>query len=288
MRLPQKIRSARRLRRTNKKARTKQGLRKSTAENTASRARAWIIGIILAGLAAVLTDATTGSISSLAKTAKDYFFPEPPLRITPATTFMTHNRRDMPRSRYFFVNKSPKTLGPPPKIDLTDYEAKADWARKNEAMDASCTYVYVVVDAQPPNTVVLTGISMRILARRPPPKGVVISEIGAGPLRTRSFYAALDEPRPNFEYEGPEEDEGEPERPIDFPYRVSDSDPEVILLIACTEKYDIEWRAELAWVSNGISGKSVIDNQGTHFRTIAETNAEIYTASDKGWEKEST
>lgn len=54
--------------------------------------------------------------------------------------------------------------------------------------------------------------------------------------------------------------------PLSFPYTVSNSDTESLLIVASTSRY-VEWTAELAW-SNGVdSGVLAIDNDGSPFRT---------------------
>jgi hypothetical protein len=54
-----------------------------------------------------------------------------------------------------------------------------------------------------------------------------------------------------------------------FPYRVSNSDPEVFQITADTSNCDCRWRLYLDWTSEGKSGSLTIDTDGQRFRTAA-------------------
>jgi hypothetical protein len=54
---------------------------------------------------------------------------------------------------------------------------------------------------------------------------------------------------------------------VQFPYRVSAEDPEVLLVTATTETYDCKWYLELDWSSQGRTGTVRIDDHGRPFRT---------------------
>jgi hypothetical protein len=66
---------------------------------------------------------------------------------------------------------------------------------------------------------------------------------------------------------------GEPSEAIDFPYRVSSSDPEVFHLYAVTEFCDCQWEARLRWTVAGEPGTTTIRNGERPFRTAAITRA---------------
>jgi len=70
-----------------------------------------------------------------------------------------------------------------------------------------------------------------------------------------------------------------PEEPVSFPYKVSESDPEVFYVIAFTEQCDCMWRIKLSWVAGGESGERVIDNKGQPFRTTSIANADSYVSN---------
>jgi hypothetical protein len=55
----------------------------------------------------------------------------------------------------------------------------------------------------------------------------------------------------------------------DFPYKVSESDPEVFYVIARTKAHDVRWDLSLDWSSGGRSGTVHLDDDGRPFRTSA-------------------
>jgi hypothetical protein len=55
----------------------------------------------------------------------------------------------------------------------------------------------------------------------------------------------------------------------DFPYKVSESDPEVFFVTAHTSGHDVRWYLELDWSSGSRSGTVRIDDHGKPFRTSA-------------------
>ena len=65
-------------------------------------------------------------------------------------------------------------------------------------------------------------------------------------------------------------------RIFEFPYQVSATEPEVFLIIGEVTRSDVTWVAELSWVSGGRRGVTVIDDDGTPFRTAARSNATPY------------
>ncbi|WP_315904099.1 helix-turn-helix transcriptional regulator [Streptomyces sp. CBG31] len=65
----------------------------------------------------------------------------------------------------------------------------------------------------------------------------------------------------------PGNDTGEPIPAVSFPYRVSASDPEVLLVTARAARCDCDWVAELRWSGGGRSGTVRIDDGGRPFRT---------------------
>ena len=60
---------------------------------------------------------------------------------------------------------------------------------------------------------------------------------------------------------------------IDFPYRVSQTDPEVLNIAASTSKCDCSWRARLHWVCEGLLGYLPLDA----IRDLAERTAALST-----------
>jgi hypothetical protein len=62
----------------------------------------------------------------------------------------------------------------------------------------------------------------------------------------------------------------------DFPYKVSESDPEVFYVTARTKAHDVRWYLTLDWSSGNRHGTIRIDNDNTPFRTSANTGRPGY------------
>lgn len=54
---------------------------------------------------------------------------------------------------------------------------------------------------------------------------------------------------------------------MSLPYRVSSTDPEVLLVTARTDTCDCDWYLELDWSSQGRTGTVRVDDHGRPFRT---------------------
>ena len=84
----------------------------------------------------------------------------------------------------------------------------------------------------------------------------------------------------------PGNDAGTPIPAVRMPYRVSVSDPEVLLVTARTAGCDCRWYLELDWSSRGRTGTVRIDDQGRPFRTsgIGGLPHYEYDTSSRGWQ----
>ncbi|MFD0394325.1 hypothetical protein ACFQ3Z_26440 [Streptomyces nogalater] len=79
-----------------------------------------------------------------------------------------------------------------------------------------------------------------------------------GGVPTHSFTVSLDAMRPSPVPEAGSDN---------FPFKVSQSDPEVFYVTADASAYDVSWFLELTWSSGGRHGTLVIDDAGHPFRT---------------------
>jgi hypothetical protein len=182
----------------------------------------------------------------------------------PPLTVFSHVEHD--RRSAFLVQKPASALRPVP--GETSDPARVRWAQRNGGFDAFSTNVRVVVQGRGAASVVLLGLEVDVITRRPPATGTLIGPAGAGGIGVRYFDVDLDQPAPEAEL-GLQSEPRPGERPIDFPYKVSFSDPEVFLILAHTQKCDCRWIAKLHWESGGKSGTTLIRNGDQPFRTGA-------------------
>lgn len=128
--------------------------------------------------------------------------------------------------------------------------------------------VEVTVQGRASDAVVLQALHVRVMGRRTPLawSSFAMENGCGGSLSPRAFSVNLDASRPQA-HPTDGNDAGKPIPAVRFPYRVSVTDPEVLLVNARTSGCDCRWYLELDWTSGGRSGTVRIDDHGTPFRT---------------------
>ncbi|MGH3796071.1 MAG: hypothetical protein ACRDSP_14405 [Pseudonocardiaceae bacterium] len=154
------------------------------------------------------------------------------------------------------------------------------WAYEHGGYNAEASSAELTFQAKTEGAVVLHGMRIRLTERKAPIKGIIISKC---PIRikqgvdVRRFQTDLDDPEPSIAPEASQKDismnngsgafKG-------FPYRISQSEPEVFQLVASTTTCSCTWQAELDWTASGKSGTTTIDMGSAPFRTAATDGAE--------------
>ncbi|MFJ8975058.1 helix-turn-helix domain-containing protein [Streptomyces anulatus] len=166
----------------------------------------------------------------------------------------------------YVIDRAPAAVPPPP------VEADAEsWAGALGAVHAGEAGVRVTLQGRDERAVVLESLRIRVVERRSPAQGRVyrMSSGCGGSLTPRMFDVDLDVPRPVARSVAGN-DSGEPIEAVAFPYSVSVTDPEVLLITGRTVGCDCDWFAELTWSSGGRSGTVRVDDGGRPFRTSGE------------------
>ncbi|MFF2844727.1 helix-turn-helix domain-containing protein [Streptomyces sp. NPDC058001] len=162
-----------------------------------------------------------------------------------------------PCTQSYLVNRPSTEVPPPPG----EQDARG-WVRALGGVSADEQYVALTVQGTGGETVVLEALHVRVVKSGPP---LVWNdyEMGVGcggGVRTASFDIALDSGHPSA-------------NPLngqrDFPYKVSESDPEVFYITANARARDVSWYLELDWSSGTRRGTVRIDDSGLPFRTSA-------------------
>jgi hypothetical protein len=153
----------------------------------------------------------------------------------------------------YVIDKEPTQVPPPP----VEQDAGV-WAATQGAVPGRQTMVQISVQGKSSTAVVLEALRVRIVSRGTPVTGnaYAMGQGCGGGLTPRDFSVSLDTNRPIPHA-----------RAVQFPYRVSAEDPEVLLVTATTETYDCKWYLELDWSSQGRTGTVRIDDHGRPFRT---------------------
>ncbi|MEV1048135.1 helix-turn-helix domain-containing protein [Streptomyces sp. NPDC049916] len=172
----------------------------------------------------------------------------------------------------YLLDRAPSAVPPPP----VEADAGA-WATALGAVHADETGVRITVQGRDQRAVVLEALRIRVVERRSPAPGQVyrMSSGCGGSLTPRMFDVDLDVPRP-VAHSVPGNDSGVPIEAIAFPYRVSSSDPEILLVTGRTVGCDCDWFAELTWSSGGRSGTVRVDDDGRPFRTSGSRGRPVH------------
>ncbi|MFF9497781.1 helix-turn-helix domain-containing protein [Streptomyces flaveolus] len=171
---------------------------------------------------------------------------------------------DSPCDHAFLVDRSPQNvLPPPPQQDAVG------WATAYGAVSANRQTVVLTVQGTGQETVVLEDLHVRVVSSKPALdwNQYVMGNGCGGGVDTASFDVSLDLGTPLA-------------MPVagqrDFPYKVTESDPEVFYVKAHTSGHDVSWYLELEWSSGERQGTLRIDDHGKPFRTSASKDASYY------------
>ena len=182
----------------------------------------------------------------------------------------------------YVIAKPPQEVPPPPAP--ADAEA---WAVSQQAVHGRTTDLRISVQGRGSAAVVLEALHVRVVGRTTPAvsRGIAYSTYeGCGaPLVPRHFSVNLDARR-TLARSVSGNDPGRPNTAVDFPYQVSLTEPEVLLVSARTESCTCDWYLELDWSSQGRTGTVRIDDHGRPFRTTSINGLPHYWyRNPRGW-----
>ncbi|MEU9345566.1 helix-turn-helix domain-containing protein [Streptomyces sp. NPDC048278] len=171
---------------------------------------------------------------------------------------------DDPCSQHFLVDSEPAQVGPP----ASEQDAPR-WAAAYGAVSSGEQEIALTVQGTGSETVVLEALHVRVLSRGAPLAWNDYSMgVGCGGgVGTKSFGIDLDDGSPTVTVKNGQRD---------FPYKVSESDPEVFYVVARTEAHDVRWDLTLDWSSGSRHGTVRVDNAGTAFRTSGDAGRPGY------------
>ncbi|MDX3387592.1 helix-turn-helix transcriptional regulator [Streptomyces niveiscabiei] len=171
---------------------------------------------------------------------------------------------ESPCSQEFLVDSEPAQMGPP----ATEPDAPR-FVSANGAVSANQQVIGLTLQGTGSETVVLEALHVRILTKHAPLAWNVYG-MGSGcggNVETKSFAVDLDQGSPAVTVRGGQRD---------FPYKISESDPEVFYVKATTTAHDVRWDLTLDWSSGSRTGTVRISDAGTPFRTSADDGRDIW------------
>lgn len=188
---------------------------------------------------------------------------------------------ESPCSQRYLIDLPPGRVGPPPP----EQDAPG-WVAANGAVPSGEQFVKLTVQGKGQETVVVKRLTVRMAGKRAPlawnDYAMGYPGVGCGGgVPTRFFTVALDAARPGVVPEAGH---------ADFPFKVSESDPEVYYIRADASAYDVRWYLELAWSSGDRTGTLTVDDHGRPFRTSGNNGRPAYEflLGGEKWVKEGT
>ncbi|MGI5357015.1 helix-turn-helix domain-containing protein [Streptomyces sp. CA-252508] len=168
----------------------------------------------------------------------------------------------------YVVAEPPQHVPPPPHP-----EDVAAWAASQRAVHGGASGVQITVQGRGSAAVVLEALHVRVVDRAAPAadRGSVYSlsdGCGAG-ITPRFFSVDLGAHRPLARSMPGDDAAGNKTPAIDFPYRVSLQEPEVLVVSALNESCTCDWYLHLDWSSQGRTGTVRIDDNGRPFRSTS-------------------
>ncbi|MFG3286491.1 helix-turn-helix domain-containing protein [Streptomyces sp. NPDC048111] len=173
---------------------------------------------------------------------------------------------DTPCGKFYVLDQKPEAVPPPPP----NVQDRLSWARALGGVDGGDLKLELTATGKSQDSVVITGINVRVVGREAPLKWTAYS-MGSGcggGVVPQSFDVDLDAAQPvSRPVAGHQGDATVPAK--DFPFKVSTTDPEVFDLTVHTEDHDVSWYLEVSWSSGDRSDKIRVDDNGKPFRTSA-------------------
>lgn len=173
---------------------------------------------------------------------------------------------DDPCLQDFLVNRKASEVPEQPAV-----QDAAGWVGDLGAVPAGRQLIEVTVQGTGDETVVLQDMNVRVQSTSAPLawNNFQMATGCGGDVDPKSFSIDLDDASPQVK-------PGSGQR--DFPYKVSEKDPEVFFIIANTDLHDVRWYLELEWSSGKRHDSLRIDDQSKPFRTSGKKGRPTY-----GW-----
>ncbi|MGW4512069.1 helix-turn-helix domain-containing protein [Streptomyces sp. NPDC004393] len=196
--------------------------------------------------------------------------PTAPVPAVPLTVNTRPYAFEDPCSQHYLIDRAPQQVPPPP----AEQDAPG-WVSALGAVSSGGQYVVLTVQGTSASTVVLEDLRVRVVSLDAPLAWSDYSMgVGCGGgVETNGFDVDLDAGRLAA---APAQGQR------DFPFKVSESDPEVFQIRARTAAHDVHWFLELEWSSGARHGTVRIDDHGKPFRTSGNTGRPGYDFPNGG------
>ncbi|MEU6373589.1 helix-turn-helix transcriptional regulator [Streptomyces sp. NPDC046909] len=180
-----------------------------------------------------------------------------------------------PCGPHILIDREPEQVPPPPnEPDARGWNAALGGVTGGEQM------VALTVQGTGKATVVLEDLHVRIVEKSAPLtwNDYRMHDGCGGGVDTTAFDVNLDDGRPLVSPRSGQRG---------FPYKVTESDPEVFYIFADVRSYNVSWYLELEWSSGDRHGILRLDDHGNPFRTSGNVGrpAYIHPNGSSAWER---
>ncbi|MBJ6639580.1 helix-turn-helix domain-containing protein [Streptomyces sp. DHE7-1] len=172
---------------------------------------------------------------------------------------------DDPCSQHYLIDRQPEQVPPPPG----EPDARG-WVTALGGVPGGQQMLALTVQGTGRATVVLEDLHVRVVEKSAPLAWNDF-EMGVGcggGVGTAAFGTDLDAGRPALSPKAGQRD---------FPYKVSESDPEVFYVFADARAHNVSWYLELDWSSGDRHGTVRVDDNGRPFRTSGNVGRPAYS-----------
>jgi hypothetical protein len=172
---------------------------------------------------------------------------------------------------------------------------RSDWPAFKRSTGASVVspgVTTVSILGETPRTITLTGINFTVVRRRRPEGGAFAAPCGDS-LQGRFVEADLDR-RPALIVASSREPHGivgptlpghRPNKPIEFPWTVSLTDPLLLDVVTITKRCFCTWKADISWASGDKSGVIRIDNGGKGYPVVGGEGVPSFLEGNTSWQR---
>ncbi|MFJ8107209.1 helix-turn-helix domain-containing protein [Streptomyces sp. NPDC096132] len=169
-----------------------------------------------------------------------------------------------PCGPHVLINREPDQVPPPPN----EPDARG-WITALGGVTAGQQMLALTVQGTGKATVVIEDLHVRVVDKSAPLawNDYQMHDGCGGGVDTRAFDVNLDNRQPTVDPRSGQRD---------FPYKVSESDPEVYYIFANARSYNVSWYLELEWSSGDRHGMLRVDDKGNPFRTSGNVGRPAY------------
>jgi hypothetical protein len=225
--------------------------------------RQWkvLAGVLATVLTGVLTTALTGALDAGVSRVRSAVFGAPAVSLPLSATVEVNGYATCAN---YAVGRPPSDM-PPAPADPSAFHA---WATQLGGVSLSAMTLKLTLHGRSPNAVVLHGLTVTVTKRTSPPSHETYGlESGCGAsVSPRIFSIGLDSATPKVRAIAGEDASGAVIPAVGFPYRISETEPEVFVIRAETDRLLVDWHLGLRWSSDGRDGELVINDRGRDFR----------------------